>query len=45
MNENIKWMYWWPGIKKDVEMGMKTLSVKFEYQRSRVELQPLEIPS
>ena len=46
--QDMKKMYWWPGMKKDVATFVsKCLTcqqVKFEHQRPRGKLQPLEVP-
>ena len=49
MYQDMKRMYWWPGMKKDVANFVgKCLTcqqVKFKHQRPGGQLQPLEIPS
>ncbi|KAJ9565069.1 hypothetical protein OSB04_001035 [Centaurea solstitialis] len=48
MYRDLKLLYWWPGMKKDVrrfiEKCMTCLQVKVEHQKPFGELQPLEIP-
>jgi hypothetical protein len=48
MYQDLKKMFWWPGMKKDISLFVaKCLAcqrIKIEHQRPSGELQPLEIP-
>jgi hypothetical protein len=48
MYQDLKKMFWWPGMKKDIALFVaKCLAcqrIKIEHQRPSGELQPLEIP-